>query len=54
MTHILMMKWRTDSYNFIVSPPLPDHISGLKLMFEEFSMPNKVNPTGLEFIIQID
>jgi hypothetical protein len=29
------------SYNFIVSPPFPDDISGLDLVFKEYSTPFK-------------
>ncbi|KMY51448.1 hypothetical protein [Peribacillus loiseleuriae] len=41
------------SNNFIVSPPLPDHFSGIELVFKE-GLPFSDNPTGLEFVIQLD
>jgi hypothetical protein len=42
------------SYKFIVSPPLPDDILGVDLVFKEFSKPFGDKPTGLELVIHID
>ncbi|WP_409303921.1 hypothetical protein [Peribacillus sp. SCS-155] len=42
------------TYNFIVSPPLPDDISNMDLVFREYSDPFKDNPTGLEIVMNID
>jgi hypothetical protein len=39
------------SYNFIVSPPLPDKISNLDFVFKEYETPFKEKPTGLEIIM---
>ncbi|OIK06058.1 hypothetical protein BIV60_27435 [Bacillus sp. MUM 116] len=36
------------SYNFIVSPSLPDDLSGIDLVFKEFKTPFKDKPTGIE------
>ncbi|MBU7008850.1 hypothetical protein [Phosphitispora fastidiosa] len=40
------------TYNFIVSPPLSDDISGIDLVFKEYSAPHK--PTGLEIVIHVE
>ncbi|WP_052737745.1 hypothetical protein [Bacillus sp. SA1-12] len=40
--------------NFIVSPPLPDDISKMDLVFKEYSDPFREKPTGLEIIINIE
>jgi hypothetical protein len=42
------------NYNFVVSPPLPDDISGLNFIFREKEAPFKGNPTGLEIIFNIE
>jgi hypothetical protein len=42
------------SYTFIVSPPLPDDFSKIKLIFKESKTPFKAKPTGLEFVIKMD
>ncbi|TDK61809.1 hypothetical protein E2K98_13070 [Bacillus salipaludis] len=42
------------NYNFIVSPPLPDEISGLDLVFRENQTPFKGKPTGFEVVIHIE
>ena len=42
------------TYNFIVSPPLPDDISGLDLVFREYIDPFKDKPTGLEIALHLD
>ncbi|WP_316572073.1 hypothetical protein [Neobacillus sp. YIM B06451] len=39
------------NYNFVVSPPLPDDISGMKFIFREKKAPFKEKPTGLEIIM---
>lgn len=41
------------TYNFIVSPPLPDDISGQELEFIEYSNTLKEEPTGLEIKIPL-
>lgn len=43
-----------ESTNFIVLPPLPDEISGLKLTFKEFSDHFGDKPTGLEIVMQVE
>lgn len=42
------------SYNFVVSPPLPDNISGLNLVFTEYNRPFSDKPTGLEIAIHLE
>ncbi|PKR83648.1 hypothetical protein [Heyndrickxia camelliae] len=42
------------SYTFVVSPPLPDDVSKIKLVFKEYKTPLKTKPTGLEFVIRMD
>lgn len=42
------------SYNFIVSPPLPDDLSGLNFIFRENQTPFKGKPTGLEIVTRFD
>jgi hypothetical protein len=42
------------SYNFIVSPPLPDNLSGLDVIFREYQTPFKRKPTGVEIVMHID
>lgn len=42
------------TYNFIVSPPLADDISGLDLVFKEYSDTLKEKPTGLEIVMHLD
>jgi hypothetical protein len=42
------------TYNFIVSPPLPDDISKTELVFREYSDPFKEKPTGLEIVMNIE
>lgn len=41
------------TYNFIVSPPLPDELSGIDLVFKEYSDVLKEGPTGLEISINL-
>jgi hypothetical protein len=41
-------------YNFIVSPPISDDPSGLKLVFKEYHDFFKGNPTGLEVVFHVD
>lgn len=43
----------TNTYNFIVSPALPDNISGLELAFKEYSDAFKDKPTGLEIVMHL-
>jgi hypothetical protein len=40
------------SYNFVITPALPDDISGLELVFREYKHDNK--PTGFEIVIHVD
>lgn len=42
------------SYQFVVSPALPDHPFGINLQFKERSMPFTKDQTVLEFNIQLD
>ncbi|WML44304.1 hypothetical protein [Neobacillus sp. PS3-40] len=42
------------SYTYIVSPPLPDDFSGLKLVFKEYKTPFKTKQTVFEFVIKMD
>jgi hypothetical protein len=42
------------TYNFIVSPPLPDSIAGIDMLFKEYHTPFKDKPTGLEVEVQLD
>jgi len=53
-----MGRWRGSNghnyYSFIISPPLPDNVSGLNLVFREYSSPHKRKPTGLEIHMQLN
>ncbi|APM38520.1 hypothetical protein [Clostridium kluyveri] len=40
-------------YDFIVSPPLPDNISGVELVFKEYTLPFTDIPIGHDVIIQL-
>ncbi|MBW3494486.1 hypothetical protein [Bacillus sp. FDAARGOS_1420] len=42
------------SYQFVVSPTLPDNLSGISLRFKEQSMPFMKDQAMLEFEIQLD
>ncbi|EOO18238.1 hypothetical protein IGA_02257 [Bacillus cereus HuA3-9] len=42
------------SYQFVVSPALPDNLSGIRLRFKEQSMPFMKDPDVLEFKIRVD
>ncbi|OTY53501.1 hypothetical protein CN272_26535 [Bacillus anthracis] len=42
------------SHHFVVSPALPDNLSGISLRFKELDMPFKKNQAMFEFEIQID
>ncbi|MEK4238308.1 hypothetical protein [Paenibacillus sp. FSL H7-0714] len=42
------------AYNYVVSPPLPDDISGIKLEFREFSSPLKKDGTGTEIVFKLE
>lgn len=42
------------SYNYVISPPLPDDISGMELVFKEFSKPFKNNETGTEIVFRVE
>ncbi|MER2174446.1 MAG: hypothetical protein ABS911_07185 [Carnobacterium sp.] len=41
------------SYSYIISPALPDDITGIELIFTEPGRPFKENPTGFEFTIKL-
>ncbi|SDQ27831.1 hypothetical protein LHA31_08290 [Carnobacterium viridans] len=41
------------SQNYIISPSLPDDVSGIELIFKEPGRPFKVNSTGFEFTIKL-
>jgi hypothetical protein len=41
-----------ESFTFIVTPPLPDDLSNVKLAFKEYKGLKK--PTGFEFVIKLD
>lgn len=41
-------------HNFIVSPPLPDDISGMTLVFTEYSDFINEKPTGLDIIMNLE
>jgi hypothetical protein len=43
-----------ESNHFVVSPSLPDKLSGLDLVFREFRTPFKEQPTGLEIVMMLD
>lgn len=40
-------------YNFIISPPLPDNISGIELVFKEYNPPFTDTSIGHDVIIQL-
>jgi hypothetical protein len=40
------------SYKFVVSPALPDDLSGIELVFSEYKRPFRVEPTGVEIVIR--
>jgi hypothetical protein len=40
-------------YNFIVSPPLPDNLSGIELIFKEFNPPFRDKQIGGDIVIQL-
>ncbi|WP_336750245.1 hypothetical protein [Bacillus altitudinis] len=42
------------NYNFIVSPPLPDDVSGLDFIFREYQTPFNGKPSGLEVVMRLD
>ena len=44
----------TKTYNFIISPPLPDDISELELVFKEYNDTFREKPTGLEVVGQLE
>lgn len=41
------------SFNYVVSPPLPDDIKGIEFIFSEFSRPFMNRPTGKEIRIRV-
>lgn len=42
------------SHHFVISPALPDNLSGISLRFKEHNMPFRKDQAVLEFEIQID
>ncbi|PWV90598.1 hypothetical protein DFQ01_14111 [Paenibacillus cellulosilyticus] len=42
------------SFTYVVSPPLPDNLTGTVLTFREFARPHKNEPTSKEIIIRVD
>ncbi|WP_339320037.1 hypothetical protein [Paenibacillus sp. FSL R10-2734] len=42
------------AYNYVVSRPLPDDISGIKLVFKEFSVPLKNDGTGNGIVFRLE
>jgi len=42
------------SFNYIISPPLPDQIQGMEFIFSEFSRPFSNKPTGQKITIRAD
>jgi len=40
-------------YNFIISPPLPDNVSGIELIFKEYNLPLTDTPVGYDIIMQL-
>lgn len=40
-------------YNFVVTPSLPDNLSGINLIFKEYTLPYKENQTGNEIVINL-
>lgn len=40
-------------YNFIVSPPLPDNLSGIELIFKEFNPPFRDKQISGDIVIQL-
>jgi hypothetical protein len=41
------------SYNYVVSPPLSDDISGIEFVFKEYSKPFKTNETGTNIVFRV-
>lgn len=41
------------SYNYVISPPLPDDISGIELVIKEYSKPFKNNETGTKIVFNL-
>ncbi|MCL6602994.1 MAG: hypothetical protein K6T94_08990 [Paenibacillus sp.] len=42
------------SYNYVISPPLPDIISGLELVFTQYNKPFKKNESGCKIVYKVD
>lgn len=42
------------SFDYIVTPPLPEDTSSIKLIFKEYKEPFNRKPTGLEFVFTLD
>lgn len=42
------------SYNYVISPALPDCLTGIEFVFKELGWPFKKESTGFEFAIKLD
>lgn len=42
------------SYNYVISPPLSDDLTGIELMFQEYSKPFKNNETGTKIVFRVE
>ncbi|WP_256710522.1 hypothetical protein MHI37_17440 [Paenibacillus sp. FSL H8-0548] len=42
------------SFNYIITPPLPDDIAGIELVFEEYSKPFKNDETGTKITFMVE
>ncbi|MBW7457240.1 hypothetical protein K0U00_24675 [Paenibacillus sepulcri] len=42
------------SYCYVISPPLPDDLSGFEFKFREYGAPFNNKPTGIEVVFQIE
>lgn len=41
------------NHHFVVSPPLPDDLSGIKMVFKEYLEPFRAQPTGNEIVVDL-
>lgn len=41
------------SYNYVISPPLPDDLSGIELVFKQFGKPVKNNAAGATIVFRL-
>lgn len=42
------------SYNYVISPPLSDDLTGIELMFQEYCKPLKNNETGTKIVFRVE